>query len=119
MQKIRNNITAPILTIYSGHDTNVAPMLTFLNLTSHECVRKKYKNQTFTGNCAEPVPFASSILFELHRNDTGNEYVKIKYNGDYYQLCEKQQYECDFDEFSKRVKARLISKNNAVSNDIR
>ncbi len=40
------------LTIFSGHDTNVAPMLTFLNLTTPECVKRKFKNQTVTGNCA-------------------------------------------------------------------
>ena len=49
------------MTVISGHDANVAPVLTFLNLTSAECVQKKFKNQTVTGNCAEPVPFASSI----------------------------------------------------------
>lgn len=51
------------ISIYSGHDTNVAPMLTFLNLTSAECVKRKYKNETVVGNCAEPVPFASSIQY--------------------------------------------------------
>lgn len=51
------------LTIYSGHDTNVAPMLTFLNLTTADCVMKKFRNQTVVGNCAEPVPFASNIQF--------------------------------------------------------
>jgi len=51
------------LTIYSGHDTNVAPMLSFFNLSSADCVRRKYKNQTVVGNCAEPVPFASNIIW--------------------------------------------------------
>ena len=32
------------LTVYSGHDTDVAPMLSFLNLSSAECVQKKYRN---------------------------------------------------------------------------
>jgi hypothetical protein len=27
------------LTVYSGHDTNVAPVLTALNLTSAECLK--------------------------------------------------------------------------------
>lgn len=40
------------LTVYSAHDSNVAPMLTFLNLTSADCVQKKYRNQTYVGNCA-------------------------------------------------------------------
>ena len=40
------------LTVYSAHDSNVAPMLTFLNMTTADCVQKKYRNQTVTGNCA-------------------------------------------------------------------
>lgn len=51
------------LTVYSGHDTNVAPLLTFMNLTTADCVRRKYRNETVIGNCAEPVPFASSMQF--------------------------------------------------------
>ena len=89
------------LTIFSGHDTNVAPMLTFLNLTTPECVKRKFKNQTVTGNCAEPVPFASNIQYELHRKesvtpdkekDPSSYFVKIRYNGDYYHLCESSSF---------------------------
>ena len=54
------------LTVISAHDSDVAPILTVLNLTSAECLRQKFKNQTVTGNCAEPVPFASSLQLELH-----------------------------------------------------
>lgn len=82
------------ISIYSGHDTNVAPMLTFLNLTTAECVKRKFKNETVVGNCAEPVPFASSIQYELHQRDgevnAASYFVKIKYNGDYYLLCESK-----------------------------
>lgn len=49
------------LTVVSGHDANLAPVLTFLNLTSAECIQKKFRNQTVTGNCGEAVPFASNI----------------------------------------------------------
>jgi hypothetical protein len=53
MEKIINGkYDSKKMTIYSGHDTNVAPMLTFLNLTTADCVRRRYKNQTVTGNCA-------------------------------------------------------------------
>ena len=76
------------LTVFSGHDDNVAPILTFLNLTSANCIQRKFKNQTLEGNCAEPVPFASSLQIELHVKDTENGqnvadgyYVKVKYNG--------------------------------------
>jgi hypothetical protein len=32
------------ITVFSGHDDNVAPILTFLNLTSAKCVQRKYRN---------------------------------------------------------------------------
>jgi len=70
-------------------------MLSFFNLSSPDCVRRKYRNETVRGNCGEPVPFASNLLFELHQNDSdslpsaGAYYVRIKYNGQYYQLCER------------------------------
>lgn len=41
---IAGKYDAKKLTVYSGHDTNVAPMMTFLNLTSADCVRRKYRN---------------------------------------------------------------------------
>lgn len=98
------------MSIYSGHDTNVAPMLSFLNLSSADCVRRKYRNETVVGNCGEPVPFASNVIFELHQNDAApsSHYVRVKYNGAYYELCEKRQTQCDFNEFKSRVRAQLV-----------
>ena len=58
---IAGNYRDKKLTVYSGHDTNLAPMLSVLNLTTADCVQKRYRNQTVTGNCGDPVPFASSI----------------------------------------------------------
>lgn len=69
-------------------------MLSFFNLSSAECVKNKYRNISVKGNCGEPVPFASNLIFELHQRDNNDLptaaafYVRIKYNGQYYQLCE-------------------------------
>lgn len=38
--------------IYSGHDTTIMPMLMFLNLTTPECMSRKWKNETVKENCA-------------------------------------------------------------------
>jgi hypothetical protein len=62
-QVIAGRYDSKKLTIYSGHDTNVAPMLTFMNLSSADCLRRKWRNETVSGNCGEPVPFASSVQF--------------------------------------------------------
>lgn len=49
--------------LYSGHDTNVMPILMFLNLTTPECLTRKWKNESVSGNCADAPPFASNIVF--------------------------------------------------------
>jgi hypothetical protein len=36
------------MSIFSGHDTNVVPLMAFFNLTSGECLKKKYQNKTVT-----------------------------------------------------------------------
>jgi hypothetical protein len=51
------------LTVISGHDSTLAPILVHLNLTTPECIKKIYHNETWIGACAEVVPFASSIQF--------------------------------------------------------
>ena len=37
--------------------------------------------------------------------------MKIRYNGDYYNLCEKNTKECEFNEFSSRSKAQFADVN--------
>lgn len=95
---IKGKLGVKRLSVYSGHDSNVVPLLVYFNLTSSECLKKQFKNHKVDGNCAVPVPFASNIFFELHRNDqdSSDYFVKIRYNGRYYNLCEKSSTECSF-----------------------
>ncbi len=60
---IQQKLDAKKLSIYSGHDTNVVPLMVFYNLTSSDCLKKQWMNQTVVGNCAVPIPFASNIFF--------------------------------------------------------
>ena len=61
--KIKDQLGIKKLSAYSVHDDNVVPLMLFLNLTSTECIKKQFKNETVKGNCAIPIPFASSLLF--------------------------------------------------------
>ena len=77
-----------------------------MNLTSFECVRDLFENKkTKFLNCIRSTPpFASNMFFELYSNEEGkNHYVKIQYNGKYYNLCEKKQKFCDLNEFINRL----------------
>ena len=62
-QKIAGKLDNKKYSSYSVHDLNVIPLLTYYNLTSSDCLKKMYKNQTLTTQCAEPIPFASSLMF--------------------------------------------------------
>lgn len=74
-------------TMLSGHDTNVAPTLTFLNLTNFQCIEDKYEKKDLSKylNCEDGPDFASNILVELY--SATQPYVKVKYNGKYMNLC--------------------------------
>ena len=49
--------------------------------------------------------FASNLLFEVHENEETFSYdVKIKYNGEYANLCKKKSQTCPIDEFLQRIK---------------
>lgn len=79
------------MSAYSVHDANIVPLMLFLNLTSTECMKREFKNETVKGNCAIPIPFASNLLFELHKDDKSEKlFVKVRYNGEYFNLCEKE-----------------------------
>lgn len=53
------------------------------------------------------------MVFELHQDDTTSKYfVKVRYNGDYMDLCQSKAKECDFDEFQSRVKRNFIDFNS-------
>jgi hypothetical protein len=89
--KVINNLGVKKFSSVSAHDNNVLALLTYYNITSADCLRKQYKNQTYTGNCADPIPFASDLIFELHQSDTDESqfFVKARYNGVYYKLFGK------------------------------
>lgn len=95
---IKNNFGVKKLSIYSGHDINVVPLMVFYNLTSSQCLEKLWMNQTVVGNCAIPIPFASNIFFELHQDDKNgsNYFVKVRYNGLYFNLCGKNSTQCPY-----------------------
>ncbi len=60
---INGSIGAKKLSVFSGHDSDVVPFMIYYNLTSSDCLKKQWNNQTVNGNCAVPIPYASSIFF--------------------------------------------------------
>ena len=48
--------------------------------------------------------FASNLQFEVHEDEETFSYnVKVKYNGEYANLCERKSQTCPIDEFLQRI----------------
>jgi len=97
--------------IFSAHDTTLQPYLAALNLTSWECLLNQINsgNVVSQGSCVAGYPvFASQIIFELHSNET-QYFVKVIYNGVEMKLCESENLECSFDDFSQRISNYVLS----------
>ena len=103
------------LSIYSRHDSDIVPLLSFLNISSHECIRKQFKNETVNNNCGSPPDFAANLIIELH--DTASEYegsepnfsIKLRYNGEYMKVCGSSTEKiCPYEDFKSRVVSQFV-----------
>eukprot|EP00828_Plagiopyla_frontata_P047503 TRINITY_DN879_c0_g1_i4.p1 TRINITY_DN879_c0_g1~~TRINITY_DN879_c0_g1_i4.p1 ORF type:complete len:370 (-),score=33.38 TRINITY_DN879_c0_g1_i4:4-1113(-) len=98
--------------IFSAHDPTIAFMLAALNLTSSNCILELFMtNKTSSPNCISNSPqFASNLFIELYKNDTTNNtyYVKVRYNGKYYQVCQSGSYECDYNQFILSLSNQIL-----------
>lgn len=92
-------------TMLSGHDTNVAPLLSFLNISSADCIEDKWQNSTKQYLNCEPGPdFAANLVFEIYTDMT----VKVAYNGKYVNLCGRNATTCAYAELKDRVKQQYV-----------
>lgn len=63
------------LVVFSSHDMHIANTLIGLRLTDAKCVWDRYLNQS-TEDCVWEYPeFTSSVIFELHKNDTSGAFT--------------------------------------------
>lgn len=55
------------MTVLSGHDTNICPTLSFLNLSSFQCIEDLYQGRPLDKylNCENGPGFAANIVIEL------------------------------------------------------
>lgn len=96
-------------TFLSGHDLDIVPLYTDLNLSSSRCVEELYrKGQTSALNCEQYPQFTASLIFELYTQGT-DHIIKIRSNGKYMNLCEQKSSECKYEDWKKRVQANLAT----------
>ena len=80
-----------------------------LNISSAQCIEEVYrKGSTQALNCQLNSGFASSILFELHSDNSKDFYVKVRDNGKYINLCENKRTDCTYTEWRSRVQKVLL-----------
>lgn len=107
----RLNSTSPRrATIFIGHDTNISPVLNFLNFSSFHCIELLWQKKPVDAflNCERGAGFASNILFELRRDQSGEPYIKVLYNGKEMNLCNRKATTCAYAEWRKLVVDRFV-----------
>lgn len=93
---------------YSAHDWTVATFTTALNLTNYQCTEELIRTgKTNAINCFLFPDYATNLLFELSEED-GQNYIRIRYNGNYVNLCERQEKKCIYEEFRERLTNNLV-----------
>lgn len=91
------------MTVFSGHDVNISPTLSFLNFSSFECIEDLWRNRPLDKylNCEDGPAFAANIIIELwdgSSDDKGptDPYIKVLYNGKYLNLCNRPTKTCSY-----------------------
>ena len=95
--------------LYAGHDTGVYSHMMLYNMTDLDCLIDIYVNGTTKRPC-EPIPdFASSFIYELVKDTSGNFFVRTLLNGKAVKICDNSTGDlyCKFEDFKHTVSNRL------------
>ena len=84
-------------TLFSGDEKNLLAWAVGLNLTSFECLSKKFMDYYSSSenpaiqnpNCLSGVEYASNLLVELFHQDSGL-FVNLRYNGKALNICDEE-----------------------------
>jgi len=102
--------------MFSAHDMTLSYLLTGLNLTSYECLEEVFRTgETKEKHCFSYPEFASNMFIELEEDDlTGEKMVRVKYNGENVNLCERESFVCEYAEFKQRLEGFMIEDFKSV-----
>lgn len=93
--------------MHSAHDINLILSMRILNITSPSCImEKKFKGKT-SSQCEYHPPFSSSLIWELYENEENQEkvnFMKVKYNGRYINLCSTNSTKCEYNKLKELIK---------------
>ncbi|EWS71522.1 histidine acid phosphatase family protein (macronuclear) [Tetrahymena thermophila SB210] len=130
---VKNNNTSGLKWVmFSAHDTNIQLISAALNFTSIDCLlalrfeEYRKKDQVFY-NCEYYPHFTSNIIFELHLSDKPTEengvkiqqnqyYLKIRRDGKFMKLCDKNSTICSYSEFNQRIQQFMLNFDTVCQN---
>lgn len=100
---------------FSGHDSTLNNILTQIKGgVDSKCIKEEvFHNKTIEG-CNPGCGVASQLLWELvHKKEGGKFLVRFKYNGEYFDFCDKNNkdshFECTLDEFISITKTKYTN----------
>ena len=103
--------------MFIAHDTTLTVFSAGLNLTDYQCIEEKIlTGKTNRINCVLNPDFAANLLVELHKIDE-NEYIMIRYNGEYMNMCGKRETRCLWDEFKIRMENFMVDYDLVCNSD--
>lgn len=94
---------------YSTHDTNLSPLIMYLGIVDFNCNLKQIQTHEVIG-CAHKPPYASSVIFELAKNENNEHAIFFRYNGIYRDICSGKfpppvdKVPCTLEKLAERLK---------------
>lgn len=100
----------------SGHNINLMGHLAGLRLINPDCLYYQLNSNLSTCQVAEPIKKASSLIYELHHNLSGQEYyvrviswpIQVRYNGKHLMLPFCNSTNCSYERFESFLNQTII-----------
>lgn len=107
---ISGSNTKTKLRIFSGHDTGIYSHMLLYNLTDLQCNLDIFTKGSASRKCENIPEFASSFLYELNKDPSGQFYVKVLLNGTPLIICDENSdvYYCKYDKFKETFQKKLF-----------
>lgn len=79
-------------------------------------MEEKYrKGSTSALNCDSGIEFATNVIVELHSDNQRDYYVKVRHDGKYVYLCEREETACPWSEFKRRAQAMALDDSTHIA----
>jgi len=92
---------------FSGHDSTLFVQMLLFNMTDFDCLQDWALFKPVKRECPTPPSYASTILYELLKDDNSQYYVRSLLNGVAFSVCEGKDI-CPWEEFKRIFQDKLF-----------